>query len=323
MGLIGMTLASLCAGGPRWTGGGRLVLIPPEHFLRDPSVWFEACARYGSTITAAPDFALGLVARRGVPHGLDLSALRACIVGGEPIRAATLEQFAAVAEPRGFERRALCPSYGLAEATLAVTMLEPAEPWRTAPVPGGAGLQCVSSGTPLDGVDVSIDASVGVPGRIQVRGPNVFAGYLGGDGVSGSLRTNDEGFVEDGHLYVLGRADDVIVVRGRNLHPAAIEAAVEAVEGVRAGAAVVVAHGTTIAVVAETDVSVRDSLRSCAEAVRRAAVVRCGLQPDRVVLLEVGALPKTASGKKRRPLVAQALAACELEAMCDRSFGDG
>lgn len=330
MGLIGMTLASLCAGGRGHADGGSLVLIPPEHFLRDPTAWLQACSRFGSTITAAPDFALRLVARRGVPVDVDLSSLRACIVGGEPVRAATLDSFTAALASCGFRPEALCPSYGLAEATLAVTMLDPAEHWRAVPVPvpGADGISVVSSGTPVAGTEVSVepagsDAGDGSGvGRIRVAGPSVCRGYLGEADNDGSVLTSDEGFLLDGHLHVVGRADDTVVVRGRNLRAPDLEVVVERVAGVRGGAAVVVPHDGGYAVVAEVELSARSDLGACAEAVRRALVACCGAQPHRVVLVEKGALPRTASGKKRRPLVARLLAAGELGSSCDRTYAE-
>ena len=332
MGLIGMTLASLCAGGPRYANGGELVLISPEHFLRDPAVWLRMCAEHRSTITASPDFGLDLSMRRGASSALDLSRLRACIVGGEPIRPTTLHAFSTGLASSGFRPEALCPSYGLAEATLGVTMLPPAEHWRALhldeaalaghavmPVSHG-GTAVVSSGLPLSGVEVSVAGADMAVGSIRVEGDSVFEGYLGQPASGGTIVTDDTGFLADGHLYVLGRADDVVVVRGRNLHAADLEGAVERVEAVRPGSSVVVAWPAGYAVVFESDESKRSTLGTCAESVRRALVDHCGVQPERVVIVERGAVPKTSSGKKRRQLVAHELMAGELDGLHDRSY---
>jgi acyl-coenzyme A synthetase/AMP-(fatty) acid ligase len=132
--------------------------------------------------------------------------------------------------------------------------------------------------------------------------------------------TNDHGFLLDGHLYVLGRADDVVVVRGRNLRASDLEGAVERVDAVRPGSSVVVRSERGYAVVVEGGGSDRSTRAACVEAVRRALVSQCGVQPHRVLVLERGAVPKTSSGKKRRHEVAADLEAGRLAPLHDHTF---
>ena len=66
---------------------------------------------------------------------LDLSRLRSIIVGSESVRADTLVRFADASSRPDSGRSAFCPGYGLAEATLAVTIVRPHEPWRSIPCP--------------------------------------------------------------------------------------------------------------------------------------------------------------------------------------------
>jgi len=333
MGLIGMTLSSLAAGGQRYSDGGDLVLIPPEHFLRNPRLWLEVCSHHRSTITATPDFGLGMaMRRRGSAPELELGRLRACIVGGEPIRAETLKQFSTSLASFGFRGEAFCPSYGLAEATLGVTMVAPDERWRTVRLDRDAlasglvtptrdgGVVVVSSGTPLDGVTVSVDGAGRTPGAIGIEGPNVFAGYLGACPAQGRLETSDEGFVLDGHLYVLGRADDVLVVRGRNLHATDLEEAVEQLGPVRSGSCVVVDESPGYAVVLEAMVSRGAALRPLGDDARRALVDHCGVAPQRVLIVDRGVVPKTSSGKKQRRELARRLAAGEVDTLHESRF---
>ena len=76
MGLIGMLLSALCGmSRPEWAGGGEIVLMTPEMFVRRPSRWFEACSAFGSTITCSPTFGLDLIARRPPSSSLNLSNL--------------------------------------------------------------------------------------------------------------------------------------------------------------------------------------------------------------------------------------------------------
>src|SRR5690348_10123603 len=194
MGLIGMLLTSWCAASPDVLGGGELTLIRPEHFVRQPASWLDACSRFRATITSAPDFALGLATRTvGTLDALDLRRLRVCITGGDTIRAATLEAFAAATAAAGFNTQVFCPAYGLAEATLAVTMVEPAQGWTAASVDAaalaegkwvassGAGARrVVCAGAPLPGMSVRVAAgSAAAEGVIEVAGPSMLSDYVG------------------------------------------------------------------------------------------------------------------------------------------------
>jgi acyl-CoA synthetase (AMP-forming)/AMP-acid ligase II len=320
MGLIGMTLSSLVAGGRRYANGGELVLLPPEHFLRDPSLWLELCSRHRSTITATPDFALGMVMRRAATGAdLALGRLRACIVGGEPVRATTLRNFSRSFEPFGFRSKAFCPSYGLAEATLGVTMVAPEESWRTLRLDRDAlaagaitrradgDMEAVSSGPPLDGIKVTVAPGRPNAGTITVEGPSVFDGYLGEPSAAGRFETSDVGFLDDGQLYVLGRSDDVLVVRGRNLHVTDLEDAVESLAQVRAGSCAVVPEPPGYTVVIEGVRSGDGARTSFERRVRAVLVERCGVAPQRVLTVDRGVVPKTSSGKKQRRELARRL----------------
>jgi acyl-CoA synthetase (AMP-forming)/AMP-acid ligase II len=130
MGLIGMYLTSIACLAPSILGKGVFALLSPEYFLRQPSAWLQACSEAGTTITAAPNFALELAVRARAHSGdLNLSRLRMVITGAERVSAPTLRRFADCLADAGFRPRALSPAYGMAEATLAVTMVRPGEQW--------------------------------------------------------------------------------------------------------------------------------------------------------------------------------------------------
>jgi acyl-CoA synthetase (AMP-forming)/AMP-acid ligase II len=324
MGLIGMTLAALSAGATRHANGGDVVLIAPDHFLRDPSVWLDACSSYRTTITATPDFGLSMAMRRAPRmRSLDLRSLRACIVGGEPIRATTLERFERAYRDSGFRSQAFCPSYGMAEATLAVTMTAPDEHWsdlrldrdalalgKVSPV-GEGGTRLVANGPALRDTDVSVSSRTGI-GRLTVRGPGVFEGYLGGAPANGELVTEDQGFVRDGRLFVTGRLDDVLVVRGRNLFAVDLEDAVERVADVRRGSCVVVRDPPGYTVVFESGCGLGHNAALSRE-IRQTLIEQCGIAPWRTLQVARNTVPKTSSGKKQRRHVESCLARGELE----------
>jgi acyl-CoA synthetase (AMP-forming)/AMP-acid ligase II len=118
MGLIGAWLMPLYFGFP-------VVVLSPLAFLSRPARWLRAFHRYRGTIGAAPNFAYELAAAKISDddiQGLDLSAWRAALNGAEPVLPATLERFAARFASCGFQWETLLPVYGLAEASLAVTI---------------------------------------------------------------------------------------------------------------------------------------------------------------------------------------------------------
>ncbi|MEZ5239866.1 MAG: AMP-binding protein [Microthrixaceae bacterium] len=330
MGLIGTLLASIHAGATR-VRRGLIVSMSPQSFIRRPGDWLRACSEFGAEVTAAPDFGLrqatAAVARGASgAGGLDLSRLRACLTGGEPVRPDTLRGFAAELEPCGLAPGALCPAYGMAEATLGVTMSRPGEPWneRTVVDPlSGRDLPLVSVGRPLEGCEVRVDCDD--RSRILVRSTASFDGYAGsgcdpdrcpGDWIS----TADCGVLLDDELYVAGRLDDVVVAAGRNLNALEMDRVVDRIAGVRAGTAVAVADPDApgyVMVCERADAG--SDLERTASAIRRELVRTVSVAPNRVIVTERGQVPRTASGKPRRTLLAGAVAEGELTGSYDRS----
>ena len=329
MGLIGMLLASWSAMRPAFLGRGELCLIRPEYFLRDPGSWLVACSETGATTTAAPDFAYALAARTiGSANRLDLDRLRTCICGGETVRWSTLERFAEASAVAGFQPRAFCPAYGLAEATLAVTMVRPEQKvtvryahaaaladgeWRD--MPTGKGKAVVSAGAQLPGMGCRISGGSSGLGAIEVTGRSLFSGYAGaGSPLSsdGWLRTGDLGIVIDGELYPAGRYDDRIIVAGRNVDVTHVEDRISGRHGIRHGGVVAVEDGEVGFVVVAEPANVAD-LHEIAHSARDALVRATGLTPSAVMLVPRGSLPKTPSGKVQRYRVRSLLHAGALE----------
>jgi acyl-CoA synthetase (AMP-forming)/AMP-acid ligase II len=311
MGLIGQLLSPLAAGAPRF-GHHSLTLMKPETFIANPRSWLQNCSACEATVTVAPNFALELSIRTAAKSGaFDLSHLRTVIVGSEAVHADTLERFAAAFDPMGFDPLAFCPAYGMAEATLAVTIVKPSEPWRAIPQPGADGAPdpsarpLVCTGSALDGVDVRVDAPPGAVGTIQFRSGSMLSRYIGADLTltdDGYFVTGDLGLIDDGELFVIGRGDEVIVVAGRNLYPADLEAAVKH-EAVRGGcAAAVAAPDGGFAIVVEPSAANAEpaDLEDACRGIRAMVASRTGNAPATVAFVPRGSLPKTPSGKLRR-----------------------
>lgn len=308
-----------------WYGGVSSFRSPPERFLQNPQSWLDDCARFNVTLTMAPAFALALATRadRLRPSNAKLS-LRICTLGGERIDWSVLADAAEMLERRGSSLDVITPGYGLAEATVALTVADVDAPpsyvnveaqalWEgevrilDQDVPDGTAVRrVVSCGTPLDGIGVRIDQA---SGEIVVRGPTLASGYHRNPDATkarfrnGELWTSDLGFIENGELYVIGRTDDIVIVGGRNVHATDVEDAVGAERGVRTGNCAIVdvagEGGTEIALVAELDGDGVDT-RELSTRLRRTSVEAAGIAIDRFVFLPKGAFPKTPSGKAQR-----------------------
>jgi len=328
MGLFGMCGMALAASHPRWSTVGQLVLIDPLHFLADPRVWLQTCSEYRASFTAVPPSALGLVTRTLRPgRSLDLSALRALVVGSEPVRAELLRRFATAAERFGMNRRALCPAYGLGEATLGVTAVRAGEEWTVATVHAGelgqarwvehdSGQEIVSCGRPLPGVEVRVRDGDSL-GRLELRSPGLLSGYVGDGDLpmtpDGWFGTTDIGHIGgNGEVYVIGRADDVCFVAGRNVYLHDLDPVIEAHPLVRPGGGVAIAGPTgSVVVVAECRrpaLGTEDLLAACRE-IRAEVVSRCSVRPSVVLLTRPGMVPRTPSGKIRRRQLSASYAA--------------
>jgi acyl-CoA synthetase (AMP-forming)/AMP-acid ligase II len=258
MGLVGCMMTPLTGQNPIW-------FMSPQQFVRRPGTWLRTFGD-GATTTAAPPF--------GYEHcllhvdgdtALDLARWRVAIIGAERIRPGVLRAFADRFAADGFAFDAFRPSYGLAEATLAVTGRRPADPVRTIEVerasiirgepvrpagPRAHPVAVLGCGRPLDGCAVEIrgpDGAVlgpGHTGEIVVRGPALgryeHAGPQG-EGTrfeDGAVWTGDLGFLDDGELFCIGRIGDGVKVRGQFVAAETIEQSVADDLGVPSGSAV-------------------------------------------------------------------------------------
>jgi acyl-CoA synthetase (AMP-forming)/AMP-acid ligase II len=234
-------------------GGYEGVLLSPFTFVRRPLAWLEAMSRYRATHTAAPNFAYDHCARRCASRdlgALDLSRLVFAANGSEPVRWDTMERFARVFAASGFHFTAFRPAYGLAEATLMVTVTGDEGPAvdTVARIDERSG-PTVACGRPRFDTTVAIvdpDRAARVPdgqaGEIWVSGPGVAAGYwrrsdetrrtFGArlpDAPAGPfLRTGDLGWMRGGQLFVSGRLKELVILSGRNHHPVDLERTMEA-----------------------------------------------------------------------------------------------
>jgi len=329
MGLIGFVIGPLFTDIP-------VVFLPTASFVRSPRVWLDTIHKHRGTITYAPNFAFALVAKRLKERdigALDLSCMRITGCGAEPIQAKTLREFSAKLAPAGFDPRSLIPSYGMAEATLAITFSRHGQGMHTDKVDAKAlqgrearpaevedGVELVSCGQAFPGHEVKIVDDQGRElaerhvGQILTRGPSVSPGYYLEPELTaaafkdGWLHTGDLGYVERDRLYVCGRIKDIIIIRGRNFYPQDIEWVASELPGVRRGNVVAfsldVLGEERLVVCAE---AFQADAAGLAEAISAAVTAQLGIAVHKVEIVPQGSLPRTSSGKPQRRKTKQML----------------
>ena len=326
--------------------GAEYVLAPPQRFVASPGAWMEWVSTFGGTWSLAPNFGFSVAARllqRSAP--LDLSSCRCIGSGSEPVDAAVMDALAGAGAPHGLHAGALFAAYGMAEATVAISVPHHGSGFLTDVVDGSAlehdgravsvdpddpaARRLARCGPPMRGMELRIvDPETGVAveervlGEIEIRGPSVVPGYFRRPDATaaafraeGWLRTGDLGYLVDGDVIVGGRLKDVIMVGGRNVFPEDVERATQGVPGVRAGNVIAFGigggrKGESVVVVAEVKSDDVDRVRGGISAAVRETV---GLRLEDIVLLRPGSLPKTSSGKLRRSICRARYEASELE----------
>jgi len=260
MGLIGFLIAPLMS-------QISLDLMEPSSFARRPITWLDIISKNKGTLSYSPSFGFELCVRRWRnDRDLDLSSWRAAGIGGDMVRADALDAFSETFKSHGFSEKSFVPSYGMAEATLALSF---------APLGQGARPDCIDNdrlrrsgdavpasdithtsarrtfmlcGEVLPGHELEVrddnenalgDRKVG---RICARGPSVTPGYYRNEDATrtaftedGWLDTGDLGYWLDGQIVITGRSKDLILSHGRNIWPQDLEWAVEGAVSGRIG----------------------------------------------------------------------------------------
>ncbi|MEC7818654.1 MAG: fatty acyl-AMP ligase [Pseudomonadota bacterium] len=274
MGLVGCFLSPIA-------NQASVDYIRTEHFARRPLAWLDLISRnQGNTLSYSPTFGYDICARRissqsNVAERLDLSRWRTAGNGADMIRPDVMQNFVNAFAGAGFRASAFTPSYGLAEATLAVTVMPPGEGIRvelveeerlsgrprdlSRPARYRAIVNC---GRPLPGMEVEIRGEDDNPrgdhqiGKVWCRGKSVMHSYFRNEEATDDclvakadgevwLDTGDMGYMADGYLFIVGRAKDMIIINGKNHWPQDIEWAVEQLPGFN--------HGDIAAFSVETD----------------------------------------------------------------------
>jgi fatty-acyl-CoA synthase len=292
--------------------------LKTEDFARRPLAWLDLISRHdGTALSYSPTFGYDICARRmssqtKASDRFDLSRWRVAGNGADMIRPDVMQAFVDAFADAGFKASAFLPSYGLAEATLAVSLMPPGEGIRVELVEetqlsGGDSLAAndgprpqrfraiVNCGKPVR--DMAVEIRDGAIGKLWCKGPSVMVGYFRDDAatqacmVDGWLDTGDMAYMSDGYIYIVGRAKDMIIVNGKNHWPQDIEWAVEQLPGFKAGD--IAAFAITTPGGEETERQrLREEIR---ERVRSVTGMNCVIE-----LIPPRTLPRTSSGKLSR-----------------------
>ena len=309
--------------------------LKTEDFARRPLAWLDLISRNpGTTLSYSPTFGYDICARRmssqtKASERFDLSRWRLAGNGADMIRPDVMQSFVDAFAEAGFDARAFTPSYGLAEATLAVSIMPPGEGIvvelvEETELSGGSSAigrpqryrAVVNCGKPARGMEIAIRDEDGGPlperaiGKVWCCGPSVMAGYFrdrqATDAclIDGWLDTGDMGYLSDGYIYIVGRAKDMIIVNGKNHWPQDIEWAVEQLPGFKAGDIAAFAITTpggeeTPAVLVQCRTSDNDERTRLREAIREKVRAITGMNCV-VELVPPRTLPRTSSGKLSR-----------------------
>lgn len=330
MGLVGCLLSSMA-------NQISTDYLKTEDFARRPLAWLDLITRNeGTTGSYSPTFGYDICARRvssqtNVAERFDLSRWRIAGNGADMIRPDVMQAFVDAFAPAGFNAKSFCPSYGLAEATLAVTIMPPGEGIvvelvEETTLSGDGKMQrdrpqryraIVNCGKPALDMQIEIRDEDGRTlgsreiGKVHCRGPSVMVGYFRDEEATAAcldsenwLDTGDMGYLSDGYLYIVGRAKDMIIINGKNHWPQDIEWAVEQLPGFKAGDIAAFSITTpggeeTPAVLVQcrtSDVGERERLREIIrERVRAITGMNCVIE-----LVPPRTLPRTSSGKLSR-----------------------
>ena len=337
MGLIGSILYPIFVGAP-------VYLMPPLLFIKKPILWLKLISDERITTSCAPNFAYDLCVATVTPKEiakLDLSCWKITLNGAEPIRSHTLERFARTFGKAGYKPNTMCPAYGMAETTLILSGKKALGPnkqikldklaleqgkFKEADNKNQDVSELISCGPPVPEHEVLIvhpeDKTVcaeSIIGEIWARGPCITKGYwnkpqlneefycakLANNPDINYFRTGDLGcFDQEGNLYITGRMKDLIIIRGRNLHPHDLE------ETVSASHPALIYRQCAVFTLREKDddrlVAVQEVLPTqqnfseIYKKIQKAVFEEHELTLHKIVLIQPRSLPKTSSGKIQR-----------------------
>lgn len=346
MGLVGNIILTVFL-------GASCFIMDPVSFVQSPLLWLKTISNIGGTYVTAPNFAFQMCIDEITDEeleGISLANLRNAVNGAEPVRLGTIHQFVQRFASYGFAKDAMKPSYGLAENTLLATTYLPGEEYHyqildQEQLSEGMienvreGVEIVAAGHVIESVSIVIanpDSKEVLGerriGEILISSDSASQGYwnkpeinelmfqinIGGNRY---IRTGDLGYLDSGHLYIVSRIKDLIIIRGKNYYPQDIELTIEESSNYvkrdsSAAFSVLIGDEEKLIIVGELDRNLRSRKNDSIEIAlqkkreRRAIINRIyqrvlhtyRIEPFDILLIQDKSIPKTSSGKIQRQL---------------------
>lgn len=308
------------------------IIIPTTLFIKRPLLWMELATKFGATLLYSPNFGFqylmtAVQSNKDAVLNWQLQTIRVIVNGAEPISEPITRNFLALLGQWGLGSNVVFPGYGLAEASVAVTLpdvghqlsfvycqrayLQSGTEVRLAPQQDEDFLSFAVCGYPVADCALRITDDTDSPlpelyvGNIQVKGANVTAGYYRRPEITdvftddGWLRTGDLGFLYNGNIVVTGRKKNIIIINGQNYYPHDIEQLVENELSIRPGSVVACSvsgvdgqQELAIFVLFKGDMT---AFYQQYQLIRTLVIARIGIYPAHI--LPVRSIPKTTSGK--------------------------
>jgi acyl-CoA synthetase (AMP-forming)/AMP-acid ligase II len=296
-------------------------------WLAAPGLFIDELDFAPYAVAWMPNFAFSYLAQRyrRSKKQIRLDRVHAIINCSEPCKAPDMNRFVEVFASFGLPATAVRVCYAMAENVFAVTQT-PERPFKSLSVDRNAfsiegkivpcegsddgSITFVSVGKPISSTQVRIGGSAkpGDVGEIEISGSSLCSGYYANAELTrekfadGWYRTGDYGFFDGDELYVTGRKDDVIIVRGRNIYAHDVEEIVNSLGRTRAGRCVTIglddATGTQqMIIIAESNGIVDESV---VPTINKKIVESIGVSPRDIVIVDRNTLVKTSSGKISR-----------------------
>lgn len=314
--------------------GNNQFFMSPKHFIENPAIWLKKITQYHITLTSCPNFGFSHIL--SMMHELDtsqldLSSLERIITGGEPVSVKEYHRFLDSFASCGLKEYCVNPSYGLSEATVAVTTNETGKGGRYISVKRNSlsigekaeivetaeegVMELPSSGTPFEHIELRIVdrngqiCEEGYVGIIEVRGEVVASGYYQNEVETkkvflpdGWLHTGDVGFLYNQQLYIAGRERDIIIVNGKNYYVHDLERVIEGLDVIKAGTCFVISSMQSgkeeVVVLLDKDSGEYSSIHGLEQTVKQHLLRKTGVLPKKVII--ASNLPRTSSLKIKR-----------------------
>ena len=312
--------------------GARQIHAPIEYVLKSPLRWLDLIDKERAAISWAPNFVFSLMlakAEQIEAGSWDLSSMHFMVNAGEAVVSSTARAFIRLMESKGLPSGALKPAFGMVETCSGITWSTGFTLATTKDTDSFVSLGGVIPGCEIKVVDeVDQPLPEGVEGRLMIKGPSVFTGYLNRPELNadilsdGWFETGDLAMITRNELFVTGRSKEVLIINGNNFYCHDIERVAAELDEVVAESVAAVGvpalkGGTECPLIFyATEVHLNAADREVLEKQLSTHIVAsCGVAPGGYIALAADAFPRTAIGKIQRSVLKEGFVKGEYNAL--------